>query len=104
MHIRQTYKHTWIDRQTSEKTQHNVKQGVQGELKWKGGSPLPPPPLTKLKSYVHVALATEQLEREKLLHLRLNKTRDEDPTFFYTDPDPNPAQLEKYSGSDLKSK
>ena len=28
--------------------------------------------------------------------------RDEDPTFFSTDPDP--AQLEKYSGSDLKSK
>merc|ERR1719341_12544 len=37
-------------------------------------------------------------------------TRDEDPTFFYTDLDPDPAQLEKYSGSgsdsesDLKSK
>ena len=30
------------------------------------------------------------------------KSRDEDPTFFSTDPDP--AQLEKYSGSDLKSK
>ena len=28
-------------------------------------------------------------------------TRDEDPTFFSTDPDP--AQLKKNSGSDLKS-
>ena len=27
------------------------------------------------------------------------KSRDEDPTFFSTDPDP--AKLEKYSGSDL---
>ena len=27
------------------------------------------------------------------------KIRDEDPTFFSTDPDP--AQLEKYSGSDI---
>ena len=33
---------------------------------------------------------------------RLVFTRDEDPEFFSTDPDP--AQLEKFSGSDLKSK
>ena len=38
----------------------------------------------------------------KKLGLRAKKTRDEDPTFFSTDPDP--AQLEKYFGSDLKSK
>ena len=34
--------------------------------------------------------------------------RDEDPALFSTNPDPDPAQLEKYSGSDsgsdLKSK
>ena len=30
------------------------------------------------------------------------KTRDEDPEFFSTDPDPD--QLKKNSGSDLKSK
>ena len=36
----------------------------------------------------------------KMFHLIY--TRDEDPTFFSTDPDP--AQLKKNSGSDLKSK
>ena len=31
-------------------------------------------------------------------------TRDEDPTFFSTDPVPDPAELEKYARYDLKSR
>ena len=37
-----------------------------------------------------------------VLILDVNSDRDEDPTFFSMEPDP--AQLKKNSGSDLKSK
>ena len=40
--------------------------------------------------------------RYYFLYFYILLTRDEDPIFFSTDPDP--AQPEKYSGSDLKSK
>ena len=43
--------------------------------------------------------------KNRVRYIRSNfklKSKDEDPTFFTTDPDP--AHLEKYSGSNLKSK
>ena len=41
-------------------------------------------------------------KRGKYSNFDFPGVRDEDPIFFSTDPDP--AKLEKYSGSDLKSK
>ena len=53
----------------------------------------------------------DEVSRLVLHHGQIvHKTRDEDPTYFSTDPDPDPAQLERNygsgsdSGSDLKSK
>ena len=53
--------------------------------------------------YIYAKIMSLKL-REQRERATFRKSRDEDPTFFSTDPDP--AQLEKYSGSgsNLKSK